>query len=74
MQILKFLQSVPIAYLLGPKIFLSILFLNIFCSSHNVGNQAAPTYKTRGKILFFSVVIFIFWSSKWEDKKSFSNW
>jgi len=61
-------HSVPIAYLLGPKIFLSNLFLNPFCSSFNLGNQVLPTYTTRGKILFLYVVMFIFRGSKWEEK------
>jgi hypothetical protein len=65
MQMLKFLimQFSPLCsylYLLGPKIFLSSLFLNTLCSSLSVSNQVPLTYKTRGKILVLCVVIFIF--------------
>ena len=57
--------------LLGPKIFLSILFWKTLslCSSLDVRDQASRPYKTTGKITVLYIVIFIFFDSKLEDKK-----
>jgi hypothetical protein len=57
------LHSVVTLSLLGPDIFLSILFSNTHSpySALSVRDQFAHLYKTAGKIIVLYILIFIFW-------------
>jgi hypothetical protein len=39
------------------------------CSSLNVRNQVSHPYKTAGKITFLYILIFMFFGSRWEEKR-----
>jgi len=69
-------QSFVIPSLLVPNIFLSTLFSSI-CSLYSmlsVTFQGLHPYKTEGKIILMCVVIFIFFSSKWEETRFWTGW
>ena len=65
------LHSPVTSSLLGPNIFLNILFSNTlsFLSSRNVNDQVSHLYKTAGKIVFLYILIFKFLDSNLEDKR-----
>jgi len=59
------------SHLSGPNILLRTLFSNIFTlrSSLNVSEQVSHPYKIQGNITVLCILIFIFLSSKLENKR-----
>ena len=58
--------------LLGPNILLSTLFSNTLGlhSFLSVSDRVSRPYKTRGKLIFVYIVIFLYLDSKLKDKRS----
>ena len=61
--------------LLGPNNLLSALFSNnlSLCSSFNVSDQAANSYKTTGKTIVLCILIFKFWIANYVNFKCKKN-
>ena len=72
----SFLHSPVTSFILGPNIFLSILFSNTLSlrSSLNVSDQVSHAFKQRGKNIVLYILISAVLDSKLEDKKFFIEW
>jgi hypothetical protein len=70
LRVSSLLHSPVASSLLGPNILLSTLLSKNFslCSKINETDQASHPYKTEGKSAVPYLLIFIFFSSKLEDK------
>jgi hypothetical protein len=44
------------------------------CSSPNVRGQVSHLYKTIGKIILVYILIFMFFYSRWENKRFWTEW
>jgi hypothetical protein len=62
--------------LFGPNILLSILFSNTLslCSSLNVRDQVSHPYRTKGKLVVLYILIFMFFYSRHEDRRFWTEW
>jgi len=72
----SFLHSPVTLSHLDPHNLLSTLFLNTLspCSSLNVSDQVSHPYKTKGKITFLYILIFIFLDTKLESRRFCTEW
>jgi hypothetical protein len=72
------MQSSPtsVTSLFGLNILLSTLFLNThkLCPSLNVRDQVSHPCRTTGKIAVLYILIFTFFYSRREDRRSWSEW
>jgi hypothetical protein len=72
----KLLQSPVISSLLGPNVFVSILFSNTvrLRSSLSVRGQVSDLYKTTGKLIVLYILVCILLESKLENKRFWAEW
>jgi hypothetical protein len=72
----RFLQPPITSPLFDPDIILRILFSNTLslCSSLNVREHVSHPYRTTGKIVVLSILIFTFLDSRREDKMFRTEW
>ena len=67
----SFLHSLTTSSLLGPKILNTLLSNTLSLrSSLSVSKQPSHPYKTIGKIIVLSILIFKFWIANWKTKDS----
>jgi hypothetical protein len=72
----RFLHPPVTPSLFGPTILLSTLFSNShgLCSSLSARDQVSHPYKNAGKIIVSYIQIFMFFESRREDRKFWTEW
>jgi hypothetical protein len=72
----SFLHPPVTPSLFSPNILLNTLFSNTLslCSSLNVRDHVSHPYRTTVKIIVLYVLTFIFFDSRWEDRRFWTKW